>query len=108
MVVQPDPVSTKEISPSDYVATLVLDSSRGGHVLSHGVLVKAETSSAPVAAIISGCNVEKGKGAVVLFMQGDNGSPKRVIMRIGPTYARSCSHGPGPVECIEGHQKSTK
>jgi len=107
MDVQPYPMSTKEISPSDYVATLVLDSSGGGQVLSHGVLVKAETSSAPGAAIISGWNVEKGKGAVVLFMQGDNGGPKRVIIRFTPSYASSCSHGPDPAECIDGQIKLT-
>ena len=107
MDVQPYPMSTKKISPSDYVVTLVLDSSGGGQVLSHGVLVKAETSSAPVAAIISGWNVEKGKGAVVLFMQGDNGGPKRVIIRFAPSYASSCSHGPGPVKCIDGQIKLT-
>jgi len=107
MDVQPYPMSTKKISPFDYVVTLVLDSSGGGQVLSHGVLVKAETSSAPVAAIISGWNVEKGKGAVVLFMQGDNGGPKRVIIRFVPSYASSCSHGPGPVKCIDGQIRLT-
>jgi hypothetical protein len=100
--VQPYPVSTKQISPSDYVAMLVVDSSGGGQVQSHGVLVKAETSSAPVAAIISGWNVEKGKGAAVLFMQGENASPKRIVIRFAPASASSCSHGPDPAECIDG------
>ncbi|HEV8404318.1 MAG TPA: hypothetical protein VGQ13_00260 [Nitrososphaera sp.] len=100
--VQPYPVSTKEISPSDYVATLVVDSSGGGQVQSHGVLVKAETSNAPVAAVISGWNVEKGKGAAVLFMQGENAGPKRIVVRFVPSSASSCSHGPDPAECIDG------
>jgi hypothetical protein len=100
--VQPYPVSTVEISPSDYVTTLVIDSSGGEQVLSHGVLVKAVTSIAPVSAIVSGWSVEKGKGAVVIFMQDDNVGPKRVIIKFAPSYASSCSHGPDPAECIDG------
>ena len=102
--VQPYPVSTEEISPSDYVATLVVDSS-GAQVVSHGVRVKAKASDGPVAAAIAGWNVEKGKGAAVLFLNGD--VQKRVIVRFAPSYSDMCSHGPDPAECIDGQITST-
>jgi hypothetical protein len=91
--VQPYPVSTKEISLSDYVATLVADA--GDQVMSHGVFVKTK---APGMVVIAGWNVEKGSGAAVLFTQD---SP-RVIIKFVPAYSGSCSHGPDPAECIDG------
>jgi hypothetical protein len=91
--IQPYPESTKKIAPSDYVATLLFDS--GNQVMSHGVFVKAKTSG---SAVVAGWNVEKGKGAAVLFLQG---SP-RVIIKFAPSYSSSCSQGPDPAECIDG------
>ncbi len=102
--VQPYPLSTEEILPSDYVTTLVVDS--GDQGMSHGVFAKAKASGAPVAAVIAGWNVEKGNAAAVLFMQGDSGT-KRVIIKFTPSYARSCSHGPDPAECIDGQVTSS-
>jgi hypothetical protein len=97
--IQPYPLSTKEILPSDYVATLQIDYS--SQPMSHGVLVKAVTSS---AAVIAGWNVEKGSGGAVLFLQD---SSKRVIIKFSPSYAASCSHGPDLAECIDGQVTST-
>jgi hypothetical protein len=96
--VQPYPVSTKKISLSDYVATLVVDA--GNQVMSHGVFVKAKASGAPITAVVAGWNVEKGKGAAVLFMQ--DGGLKRVIIKFVPSYSGSCSHEPDQAECIDG------
>jgi hypothetical protein len=93
--VQPYPVSTKKISPSEYVVTLVLESS--DQVMSHGVFVKGQASN---AAFVAGWNVEKGSGAAVLLLQ--EGGLKRVIIKFAPTYSSNCSHGPKPAECIDG------
>jgi hypothetical protein len=93
--VQPYPVSTKKISLSDYVATLVVDS--GNQAMSHGVFAKAKASG---AVVVAGWNVEKGKGAAVLFMQ--DGGLKRVIIKFAPSYSGDCSHRPDPAECIDG------
>jgi hypothetical protein len=94
--VQPFPVSTKKISPSDHVATLMLNSSH--KMLSHGVFVKAKAS---VMAAVAGWNVEKGSGMAVLLVQ-EGGGLKRVIIKFAPTYSGGCSHGPDPAECING------
>jgi hypothetical protein len=93
--VQPYPVSTKEISLSDYIATLVVDSS-DQPIISHGVFVKAKGSG---AAVVAGWNIEKGSGAVVLFLQ-DN---PRAIIKFVPNYSDSCSQGKDiSVNCIDG------
>ena len=94
--VQPYPISTEEISLSDYVATLVVVDSSDQSTLSHGVFVKAK---GPDAIIVAGWNVEKGVGGAVLFLQ-DN---PRAILKFIPSYSDSCSHGSDTVaECIDG------
>jgi hypothetical protein len=91
--VQPYPVSTKKLAPSDYVATLVVYA--GNQVTSHGVFVKAKATG---LVAVAGWNVEKGQGAAVLFMQ----DIPRVIIRFTPSYSGDCFHGPEPAECIDG------
>lgn len=95
--VQPYPVSTEQTSQSDYVATLVLDSSKN-QVLTHGILVKARTNDALLSFVMAGWNVEKGKGTIVMSLQD---VPKRVIVKFTPFYSYSCSHQ-SAVECIDG------
>jgi hypothetical protein len=92
--VQPYPVSTKEISLSDYVAMLVVDSG-DQTIMSHGVFVKAK---GPGAAVVAGWNVEKGIGAAVVFVQD---SP-RAIIKFTPSYSGPCSRGLDTAECIDG------
>jgi hypothetical protein len=87
-------MSMKEISLSDYVATLVVDSV-GQAIMSHGVFVKA---IGPGAVVVAGWNVEKEIGAAVLFVRD---SP-RTIIKFTPGYSGTCSHGLDTAECIDG------
>jgi hypothetical protein len=109
--VQPYPVSTQKISPSDYTAKFVLLKEDQGQTLSHGVFVKAaklnvENNAATVTAVISGWNVEKGTGAAVIFTRQSDAAGgsilKRVIVKFVPSNASNCSHGPNLSECIDG------
>jgi hypothetical protein len=108
--VQPYPVSTQKISPSDYSAKFVL-LKEDGQTISHGVFVKAakvdsENNATTVTAVISGWNVEKGTGAAVIFTRENDAAGtsilKRVIVKFTPSNASSCSHGPNLSECIDG------
>lgn len=101
--VQPYPVSTEQTSHSDYVATLVVDSSGGNQVRTHGVLVKARAADEPIVSVIAGWNVERGKGAAVLFVQD---APKKAIIKFAPSYASSCSRQDA-AECINGQVTET-
>ncbi|HEX2614659.1 MAG TPA: hypothetical protein VHL10_04140, partial [Nitrososphaera sp.] len=109
--VQPYPVSTQKISPSEYSAKFVLSKEDQGQTVSHGVFVKAakastENNATTVTAVISGWNVEKGTGAAVVFMRESDAAGgsilKRVILKFTPSNASSCSHGPNLSECIDG------
>jgi hypothetical protein len=109
--VQPYPVSTQKISPSEYSAKFVLSKEDQGQTVSHGVFVKAakvgtENNATTVTAVISGWNVEKGTGAAVIFMRESDAAGgsvlKRMVLKFTPSNTSSCSHGPNLSECIDG------
>lgn len=95
--VQPYPVSTEQTPHSDYVATMVINSSKN-QVSSHGAIVKARSDSDPFSVIVAGWNVEKAKGAMVVSMPD---APKRGLIEFTPSYSSSCTHQDA-VECIDG------
>lgn len=95
--VQPYPISTEQTPQTDYVATLLIESSKN-QVVTHGVFVKARSDKDPISIVIAGWSVERAKGAVVLSMPD---AQKRGIIEFTPSYSDGCIHDEA-AECIDG------
>lgn len=95
---EPYPVSTVETDRSDYVATLVVSKAPAN---SAGVFVRAfGAQESGSVAVISGWNLERGKGTLVLLSRDETGT-KMSVARFTPA-AVPCIGGQDARECIDG------
>jgi hypothetical protein len=100
--VQPYPVSTQQISQSEYIAKFLVESSKN-QLSTHAVLVKAHSDESPLSVVVAGWSVASGKGVAVLSMQD---APKRVIVKFTPLDSGRCAHQDA-IECIDGQVTET-
>ncbi|HKU50026.1 MAG TPA: hypothetical protein VJP79_08755 [Nitrososphaera sp.] len=101
--VQPYPISTQKIEPSDYVATLVLSRDDDGNsMMARSVLVMAladnNTMQGPTK-LISAWSIERENGtAIIVAREGQ--SFVRAVARFVP-FTAQCNHD-AMSECIDG------
>ena len=98
--VQPYPVSSQQIQPSEYVATLVLSEDDGGSITARAVYVGAINEVSAIARFISAWSLERGNGTAIFAMR-DEDRLQRVTMGFLP-FSAECAHGPGMSECLDG------
>lgn len=94
---EPYPVSTAETGREDYVAGLVVSKLASN---SAGVFVRAtNVQDGNGVAVISGWNLERGKGTLVMLVRGEDGA-RMSIARFIPSIVE-CNDA-GARECIDG------
>ena len=99
--VQPYPVSSQQIQPSEYVATVVLSEDGGGSITARAVYVGAISEDSTIARFISAWSLERGNGTAIFAMR-DEDRLQRVTMGFLP-FSAECAHGPGGMsECLDG------
>jgi hypothetical protein len=98
--VQPYPVSSQQIQPSEYVATLVLSEDDGGSITARAVYVGAINEVSAIARFISAWSLERGNGTAIFAMR-DEDRLQRVTMGFLP-FSAECTRGPAMSECLDG------
>lgn len=93
---EPYLVSTTQIEPEDYVAGLVVSKLPAN---SAGVFVRAGVQEEITYGVISGWNLERSKGTLVMLVREEN-STRTAVARFIPSIAEC--YNAGARECIDG------
>jgi len=100
-VVQPYPVSSQQIQPSEYVATLVLSEDDSGSITARAVYVGAISDDSTIARFISAWSLERSNGTAIFATRDDQDRLQRVTAGFLP-FATECARGPAMSECLDG------
>lgn len=98
--VQPYPVSTHQIAPSEYRSSLLLSKADGGSMRSVLVMALASGDANPlITKFITAWSIDRESGVAIFVMRDNNTSLVRKVAKYVPSAAE-CVHA--GAECIDG------